>query len=83
MSFLPGVNQLFSSFPPNSSIPPPADRHPMIADATNTRRATPERVLWFFAAFALLAAVAAVRDASRRTSLESTSPVRESPVTTK
>lgn len=55
----------------------------MIADATNTRRATPERVLWFFAAFALLAAVAAVRDASRRTSLESTSPVRESPVTTK
>jgi len=54
----------------------------MIADTPNTRRATPERVLWFFTAFALLAAVAAVRDSNRRNTLETTSPVTELPVNT-
>jgi hypothetical protein len=36
----------------------------------NTRRSTPERALLVFAAFALLAAIAAVRDCRRRPRLE-------------
>ena len=49
----------------------------MITDATNTRRATPERVLWVFAAFTLLAAAAAVRDSKRRSELENATRISQ------
>ena len=41
----------------------------------NTRRATPERTLFLFAAFALLAAISAVKDCRRRPQLEQAVPV--------
>jgi hypothetical protein len=44
----------------------------------NLRRATPERVLLLFAAFALLAAISAVKDCRRRSEIEQTVPVSES-----
>lgn len=43
--------------------------------SANTRRATPERTLFVFAAFVLLAAVSAVRDCQRRETLERAAPV--------
>jgi len=49
----------------------------VFSDSPNTRRATPERVLLLFVAFALLAAVSTVRDCRRRDRLESTVPVVE------
>ena len=47
----------------------------MFHHSPNTRRATPERVLLLFAAFVLLAAFSATRDARRRATLEHAVPV--------
>lgn len=57
----------------------PAIPHPMFSNSPNTRRATPERVLLLFAAFALLAALSTVRDCRLRERLESAVPVATDP----
>jgi|GEM_PF-2287884 len=51
----------------------------MFSNSPNTRRATPERVLLLFAAFALLAALSTVRDCRLRERLESAVPVATDP----
>lgn len=43
--------------------------------ASNIRRATPERTVFIFAAFVLLAAVSALKDCQRRDQLETAVPV--------
>lgn len=47
--------------------------------SANTRRATPERTLFIFAAFVLLVAVSAVKDCRRRADLETAVPIPSKP----
>ena len=92
MSFVTSVNSHLSLIPivfrpifDHLLRPDPVRRdqpQPMFSDSPNTRRATPERVLLLFAAFALLAALSAVRDCRRRHQLETTVPAQEATVGT-
>lgn len=80
---VPLLSKILPSIPP-PTIPPDCPawfiltpiRHPVFTHSPNSRRATPERVLLLFAAFVLLAAISAVRDARRRATLEHAVPLR-------